>query len=138
MTHILLVEDNPIDARLLQRALSGNVTWVDDGQKALWYLQSLEAGGVDEPPRLVLLDLNLPKYDGLQVLAEFRRSAVGQSLLIFLLSSTPASEVAELAARQDLRADAYLEKPYGLHELEQFSRRISEVLSFSEARTAAA
>ncbi len=138
MTHILLVEDNPIDARLLQRVLSGKVTWVDDGQKALWYLQSLEAGGVDEPPSLVLLDLNLPKYDGLQVLAEFRRSAAGRSLPIFLLSSTPASEVAELAERRNLRADAYLEKPHGLHELEQFSLRISEVLNFSGARTAAA
>ncbi len=140
MTHILLIEDNPIDARLMQRVLSGRMTWLDDGQKALGYLRSLETGGVADPPSLVLLDLHLPKYDGLQVLAEFRRSAAVRDLPIFLLSSTPASEVAELAESRNVQADAYLEKPFGLPELEQFARRIGELMeaSFSEPRTVAA
>jgi len=140
VTHILLIEDNPIDARLMQRVLSGRVTWLDDGQKALWYVRSLETGGVSEPPSLVLLDLHLPKYDGLQVLAEFRRSAAARDLPIFLLSSTPASEVAELAESRKVQADAYLEKPFGLPELEQFARRIGELMEirFSVPRTAAA
>jgi CheY-like chemotaxis protein len=140
VTHILLIEDNPIDARLIQFALNTQLTLIDDGQKALWYLRSLEAGGVDHPPTLVLLDLNLPKYDGLQVLAEFRQSVACRHLPIYLLSSTPAAEVAELAAAQGLQADGYFEKPHGLLELEQFARRIQELMdtNFLESRTAAA
>jgi len=138
VTHILLIEDNPIDARLLQRVLSGRMTWLDDGQKAIWYLRSLETGGISDPPSLVLLDLHLPKYDGLQVLAEFRQSAAGRELPIFLVSSTPASEVAERAEARGFQADAYLEKPFGLPELEQFARRIDELANPSEPRTVAA
>ncbi len=140
MTHILLIEDNPIDARLMTRVLSAEITWIDDGQKALWYLHALEAGGVEQRPALVLLDLHLPKYDGLQVLAEFRKSAAGVSLPIFMLSSTPAPEVAELARERNLQADAYLEKPYGLAELDHFGQRIGEwiAINSSEARTVAA
>jgi CheY-like chemotaxis protein len=140
VAHILLVEDNPIDARLMLWTLAAQVTWVDDGQKALWYLRSLETGGLEQPPDLVLLDLNLPKYDGLQVLAEFRNSAACRNLPVFLLSSTPAAEVAELAHSRHLEASGYLEKPYGLAELEHFAGLISEVLTstISEPRTAAA
>ena len=91
VTNVLLVEDNPIDARLMHRAFMklpnwpAQVTLIEDGQKALWYLQSLENGGVQEPPSVVLLDMNLPKYDGLQVLEAFRNSIVVWDMPVFLL-----------------------------------------------------
>ena len=140
MAHILLIEDNPIDARLMQRMIDGRTTWIDDGEKALWYLRCLESGGVDDPPSLVLLDMNLPKYDGLEVLEQFRSSAALRHLPVFLLSSAPAYEIAGEAESRNLRADAYIEKPRGLSEFEDLAARVREAarLSFSEARTAAA
>ena len=140
MAHILLIEDNPIDARLIQRFIPGSVTWIDDGQKALWYLQSLEASRVENRPDLVLLDLNLPKYNGLEVLEAFRRSESAWHLPVFLLSSMPSNEIADLARSQNLQAEAYIEKPCGLAGFEQLAERVLEVTdaSFSAARTVAA
>ena len=140
MAHILLIEDNPIDARLIQRFIPGTVTWIDDGQKALWYLQSLEAGRVDNSPDLVLLDLNLPRYNGLEVLEAFRGSRSSWHLPVFLLSSMPSNEIADLARASNLQAEAYIEKPRGLTGFEQLATRIMEATdaNFSEAKTVAA
>ncbi len=146
MIHILLIEDNPIDARLTQRMFESltdwpvRITWIDDGEKALWFLQSLEAGGVDEPPALVLLDLNLPKYDGLEVLEAFRGSALAWNMPIFFLSSTPLDETAALVESRNLRAEGYFEKPLNLKGFEDFARKIraiTERLNFLEAKTVA-
>jgi CheY-like chemotaxis protein len=116
VTHILLIEDNPIDARLMHRMFVAlpdwptQITWVDDGEKALWYLRSLEEGGVQQSPGAVLLDLNLPKHDGIQVLAAFRNSQTAWDLPIFLFSSAPAEEIAALVLSNGLRADGCFEK----------------------------
>jgi CheY-like chemotaxis protein len=145
VTHILLIEDNPVDARLLQRFLRAfpewpaRITWIDDGQKAIWYLRSLDAGGVDDPPAIVLLDFHLPKFDGLQILDEFRKSQAARHIPIFLLSSTPAQQIAEIAESRHLHADAYFEKPMGLIAFEHLVQRIREsAANSSEAKTAAA
>lgn len=116
MTHILLVEDNPIDARLVRHTFSAlkdwptQITLVDDGQKAIRYLRSLEEGSV-KLPELILLDVNLPKYDGYQVLAAFRNSDVAIDIPVFLFSSCPAEDIEASAESFKLRADGYFEKP---------------------------
>jgi chemotaxis family two-component system response regulator Rcp1 len=130
VTHILLVEDNPIDARLVQHALGGfkdwptRITLVDDGQKALWYLRSLEEGRVAESPALILLDVNLPKYDGLQVLEGFRNSPVAWYMPIFLFSSAPVEDIAALAESRQLSADGYFEKPHCLQGFKEVAAKI--------------
>jgi CheY-like chemotaxis protein len=130
VVRILLVEDNPIDARLMHRTFREmkdwptEITWVDDGQKALWYLRSLEEGGVQYPPGLVLLDVNLPRYNGFQVLAAFRSSAAVWNMPIFLFSSSPAESLAALAEDNHVKADGCFEKPYGLKGFEDIGSRI--------------
>lgn len=140
MAHILLIEDNPIDARLMQRFIPGTLTWIDDGQKALWYLQSLEAGRVDNRPDLILLDMNLPKHDGLEVLEAFRNSESAWHLPVFLLSSMPSIEIADLARISNLQAEAYIEKPSNLSGFEHLAIRVTEAVdpNFSATRTVAA
>jgi CheY-like chemotaxis protein len=124
VTYILLVEDNPIDARLMSvmfRQLTDwptSITWLDDGEKALRYLGSLEAGGIPHPPGFVLLDVNLPKFDGLEVLAAFRKSDVGFNLPIFLYSSASVESISALAEERQLHADGCFEKAFGLKNLQ--------------------
>jgi CheY-like chemotaxis protein len=130
--HILLVEDNPIDATLIHRLFGKlaawpiTVTWIDDGRKALWYLRSLEEGGVAERPDFVLLDVHLPKVDGLEVLAAFRASLTTADMPVFLLSSTPADQIAALAATYRVRPDLYFEKPTNLQKFKDMALTIRE------------
>ncbi len=132
MTHILLVEDNPIDARLMRQMFQEmkdwptQVTWINDSEKAFSYLQSLEQAAVREPLDLVLLDLNLPKYNGLDLLASIRASFTARNLPVFLLSSSPPDVVYSVAARRQLRLDGYYEKPFGLSGFEAIARNIRE------------
>src|SRR5258705_9943187 len=72
---ILLVEDNPLDAELTMRGLkeeklANNITWVKDGQQALDYLfrEGAYTARSDVEPRLILLDLKMPRVDGIEVL----------------------------------------------------------------------
>jgi CheY-like chemotaxis protein len=73
---ILLVEDNAVDVDLTKRAfakrkLKNPIDVARDGEEALAFLEKWEAG--DTPPAVILLDLNLPKVDGLEVLRRFKR-----------------------------------------------------------------
>ncbi len=146
MIEILLVEDNPIDAILLKRSLENStdspvrVNWLDDGQKALTYLSRLESTEAQKPPAIVLLDVNLPKHDGLTILEKFRKSPKACHAPVFLMSSAPPDQIAAMAKSRSLRADGYIEKVMGLSELEQLASRIREFAgaSFSEAKTVAA
>lgn len=132
MPHILLVEDNPIDASLIHRLFGKlaawpiSVTWVDDGQKALWYLRSLEEQGVAERPDFVLLDVHLPKVDGLQVLAAFRESLTAASIPIFLLSSSPVGEITAMAASCRVHPDLCFEKPTNLQAFKDMALNIRQ------------
>lgn len=132
MIQILLVEDNPIDARLVRHTFAAltdwpsEITWVDDGQKALQYLKCLEHGGNVQKPTVILLDLNLPKFDGLQVLEALRASATTISIPVFLFSSSPAEDVMEEAAARGLKADGYFEKPYCLQGFNDIATRMRD------------
>lgn len=136
MPDIFLVEDNPIDARLVHQAFRElkdwptRITWVNDGQKALSHLHLIENGSA-ELPALVLLDLNLPKYDGVQVLAAFRRSAAAWKLPIFMFSSSPSEEVAALAESRQVHADGYLEKPHGVQGFKDIAEKLRHHLENS-------
>lgn len=113
---ILLVEDNPADARLLQEAMAEcgigvRLHWVRSGESAL---QTLRGANPDAPAfaaDLVLLDLNLPGLNGLEVLAEIKQDPALLSVPVVVLTSS--------AARRDVRqayaghANAYITKPDG-------------------------
>jgi CheY-like chemotaxis protein len=114
---ILLVEDNPSDIGLTRRALekshiANELVVVEDGQEALDYLfgtASLAGSKANELPALILLDLKLPKLDGLQVLRRIRADERTSRLPVVIL--TTSNEEQDIAQSYDLGANSYIRKP---------------------------
>jgi len=109
---ILLVEDNPMDLDLTLRAfgkrkLSNEVVVARDGEEALAWLPRWAAG---EPmPAVVLLDINLPRVSGLEVLRAFRAHEQARHVPVVMLTSSRDDR--DLTAAYDLGANSYIEKP---------------------------
>ena len=114
---ILLVEDNPSDIGLTQRAfaksrITNKLVIAEDGQEALDYL--FAAGkhtgrDVSEVPALVLLDLKLPRVDGLEVLRQIRADPRTDRIPVVIL--TTSQEEQDVAQSYDLGANSYIRKP---------------------------
>ncbi|EXI81559.1 MAG: Response regulator rcp1 [Candidatus Accumulibacter appositus] len=109
---ILLVEDNPADVDLTLRALAKRrlanpVHVARDGEEALAWIPRWEAG--ETPPLLILLDLKLPRIDGLEVLAGFKAHAVTRKLPVVVL--TTSEEDTDIEAAYRLGANSYILKP---------------------------
>ena len=111
---ILLAEDNPGDVRLTEKALEhgkilNNLYVVNNGIEAMEFLQQ-EGEYADEPrPDLVLLDLNMPKMDGRDVLEEMREDPSLRRIPVVVLTSSEAEE--DVVRSYELNANAYLTKP---------------------------
>lgn len=109
---VLLVEDNPVDVDLTLRAfarrkLANPIQVARDGEEALAWIARWEAG---EPlPLLVLLDLKLPRVDGLEVLAQWKANPVSRALPVVVLTSSAEDKDIEAAYR--LGANSYIVKP---------------------------
>ncbi len=122
---ILLVEDNPSDVGLTQRALAksrvaNELVVAEDGQEALDYLFGAGAHAgrdVTEMPALVLLDLKLPKVDGLQVLRQIRADDRTSRLPVVIL--TTSREEQDVAQSYDLGANSYIRKPVDFTQFAQ-------------------
>ena len=120
---ILLVEDNPRDEQLTLRALKksnivNDVIVVRDGAEALDYFFGSDGQAADESfvmPQLVLLDLKLPKVDGLEVLRRLRGDKRTRSLPVVVFTSS--SEEEDMISSYSLGANSYVRKPV---EFEQF------------------
>lgn len=109
---ILLVEDNPDDIALTSRALKQNniqneLRIASDGEEALRYL--LPEQGVATPPVLILLDLNLPKLSGLDVLRRIRSDARTRFVPVVVL--TTSNEERDIVESYQLGANSYVRKP---------------------------
>lgn len=126
---ILLVEDNPNDLELTLIALeksqlANEVIVVRDGAEALDYLES-RGGFVNRPagnPAVVLLDLKLPKVDGLEVLRHIRSSAPLKSIPVVMLTSS--KEEQDVLRSYELGVNAYVVKPV---DFKEFVHAISEL-----------
>ena len=113
---ILLAEDNPEDAEMTLRALrkrnlANHVHWVRDGEEALEYLfcTGRYAGrDMNYPPRLVLLDIKMPKVDGIEVLRRVKNSALKQVPVVVMTSSSEERDVLE---SYRLGVNSYIVKP---------------------------
>jgi two-component system response regulator len=113
---ILLVEDNPSDAKLTIRGLvkskvANQIEWVKDGQAAVDYLFCEGEYADRDPamPRIVLLDIKLPKMDGLEVLERIRKDPRTSNLPVVLLTSS--NQERDIARGYALRANSYIVKP---------------------------
>jgi two-component system, chemotaxis family, response regulator Rcp1 len=127
---VLLVEDNPGDVRLTKEALKegkllNQLTVVGDGVEALSFLrkQGIYADAVQ--PELILLDLNLPKKDGREVLAEIKADPNLRRIPVVVLTTSSSEE--DILKIYDLHANCYITKPV---DLEQFMGVVKSIEDF--------
>jgi CheY-like chemotaxis protein len=127
---ILIVEDNPRDEALTLRALKKNhiandVVVVRDGVEALDYLFGkgrYEGRDTSITPQVVMLDLKLPKVDGLQVLRELRANEDTRRLPVVVFTSS--SEEEDMIKSYDLGANSYVRKPVDFEQFSEATRRL--------------
>lgn len=124
---ILLVEDNLNDARLtcdllLEDKLQNHMTVVDDGVKALAYLRGMGEYQARKAPDIILLDLNLPKKDGREVLAEIKTDPKLKHIPVIILTSSRAEE--DILKAYNLSVSSYIIKPVNLDKLVRALRNI--------------
>ena len=127
---ILLVEDNPADVRLTREGLSSGKLWNNlsvarDGVEAMAYLRREGKFAGVARPDLVLLDLNLPKKDGREVLAEVK--ADDDLKLIPVVVLTSSSEDEDVIKTYGLHANCYITKPV---DLRQFMKVVQSIEDF--------
>ena len=131
VTRVLVIEDNPIDVRLLRYAFSFQSSWrvefsvLEDGEKAFAYLEDCERNQ-HKIPSFVILDLNLPKRDGAEVLQCIRNSSVLRRMPVAILSSSPLDVIQGRMSRANVTADCYLVKPMNVDEFIGLGRELRE------------
>ena len=127
---ILLVEDNPSDVRLVREAfkeikLCNRLSVVGDGEKGIAFLNK-EGIYQDAPhPDLILLDLNLPKMDGRELLEQIKQCPELRTIPIVVLTSSKSEE--DILRSYELHANCYITKPVGL---DQFIRIVQSIEQF--------
>ena len=126
---ILLVEDSAADAEmtlrtLKRRGIANSVKWVKDGVEAIDYLfcEGAFAGRDPGQPRLVLLDLKMPRMDGLQVLGRMKKDARTRSIPVVMMTSS--REEGDLIASYELGVNSYVVKPV---DFDAFAETVAQI-----------
>jgi two-component system, chemotaxis family, response regulator Rcp1 len=127
---ILLVEDNPGDVRLTREALKeakvrNSLSVVGDGVDAMAFLRREGTHSAAPRPDIILLDLNLPKKDGRQVLAEIKASPELRRLPVVILTTSKAEE--DILKTYDLHANCFITKPV---DFDQFVKVVHSIEHF--------
>ncbi|HEY0154283.1 MAG TPA: response regulator [Longimicrobium sp.] len=127
---VLLVEDNPGDVRLTREALkegkvSNNLHVAPDGVEALAFLRREGRYAAAVRPDLILLDLNLPRKGGREVLEEIKNDPALRHIPVVILTSSQAEQ--DIARAYDLHANCYISKPV---DLDQFIRVVRSIEEF--------
>ncbi len=126
---VLLVEDDPGDVLLIKEAFEFNkvqnsLHCVSDGEQALAFLRSEGEYAGKPRPDLVLLDLNLPRKDGREVLAEVKADAQLRTIPVVILTTSEAEE--DVLRSYQLHANAYVTKPVDFERFIEVVRQIDE------------
>jgi two-component system response regulator len=126
---ILLIEDNPGDVRLTMEALDdgkfyNNLSVVEDGEEALAYLWKKGQYVKATRPDLILLDLNLPKKDGRQVLEEIKADNDLKRIPVVILTTSRAEE--DIYKAYNYNANCYITKPIGFDEFIKVVKSIED------------
>jgi two-component system, chemotaxis family, response regulator Rcp1 len=130
LRHILLVEDNPGDAMLVREAfrdakISHRLHVAEDGVVALQFLRRQDRFRAVPSPDLILLDLNLPRKDGREVLAEIKQDEELKKIPVIIL--TTSEDEADIEKAYSLHANSYLTKPV---DMDDFIRSIHLIEEF--------
>ncbi len=126
---ILLVEDNPGDARLTEEAfkdsrLLNSMHRVSDGVEALAYLRQEGQYATAARPDIILLDLNMPRKDGREVLAEIKNDPDLKSIPVVVLTTSDADT--DVIKSYELHANCYITKPVDLEKFMNIVQRIED------------
>jgi len=126
---ILLVEDNPGDARLTREALAhskvkNNLHHARDGEEAIAFLRREGSFGNAPTPDLVLLDLNLPRRDGREVLEDIKNDSALKHIPVVILTSSQAEE--DIMRSYRLHANCFITKPVDLEQLTKVVQGIEQ------------
>jgi two-component system response regulator len=132
-TEILLVEDNPTDAELILRAFKKlthdtRLEIVNDGASALEILSGLSESiskKTKHGPRVILLDLNMPKVDGLQILRSIKSDEFARTIPVVILTSSTNEE--DIKECYQSGANSYIVKPLNY---EDFFQTVSEIIHY--------
>jgi CheY-like chemotaxis protein len=127
---ILLIEDNAGDARLAREALrdakvANNLSWVADGVEAMSFLRREGQYAAAPRPDLILLDLNLPRKDGREVLSAIKADERLKRIPVVILTTSQAEE--DIVRAYHLNANCYISKPV---ELDQFIKVVKTIEDF--------
>ena len=126
---ILLVEDNPGDADLAREALEESkirnvLSVVSDGEKAMAFLRQSGQYAAAPRPDLILLDLNLPRKDGREVLAEIKTDEDLKRIPVVILTTSKEEE--DILRSYNLHANCYITKPIDLHQFLKVVKSIED------------
>lgn len=126
---ILLVEDNSGDARLMKEAFRDietpcNISIAKDGVDAIRFLYRKDEFFGAPRPDLIILDLNLPRKDGREVLAEVKKDPSLKVIPIIVLSTSSSDR--DVRTAHELYANSYIKKPVDLDEFEQVVKTIEQ------------
>ena len=130
IVEILLVEDNPYEAELAIRSLrkynfTNNLHHIDDGAEALDFI--FERGkytptGARAQPKLILLDIKLPKVDGIEILRQLKANDKTKTIPVVILTSSKENQ--DIKICYELGANSYIVKPVGF---DSFSKAVAEL-----------
>jgi CheY-like chemotaxis protein len=127
---ILIVEDNEGDVGLIEEVfeeakIKNNIHVVEDGEEAVLYLHSSGKFSGSRRPDLILLDLNLPKKDGREVLREIKEDEKLHNIPVIVLTTSNAEK--DILRAYDLHANAYVTKPL---DFNQFIKVVESIVNF--------
>ena len=122
-SNILVVDDNPADHALFINAIeesgiSAEIKWIKDGETALKLFRKIAEGNSSaQPPDLIFLDINLPRYSGLEILKKIRKMDLTRSIPFIILSSSVLQSEKKEAI--DLGCQGFIEKTLNVDEFNQ-------------------
>ncbi len=128
--HILMVEDDPADVRLTKEALKNKkvhttMDTVPDGMEAMAYLRKEGAYADKARPDMILLDLNMPRMDGREVLAELQKDPRLRAIPVIVLTTSEGEE--DILSAYEMNANCYITKPV---DWKQFIRVVELIEDF--------
>ena len=129
IAHVLIIEDNPADIRLIKEAMGEmevmpEIAIVQDGEEALTRLQEYKSGMKKKLPDLIILDLNIPKISGFDVLKAVKTDKKLKPIPVIVLSSS--NDIQDIQHCYDLHANCYISKPVDLEPFIKVVRSIED------------
>jgi CheY-like chemotaxis protein len=130
--HILIAEDNKADVALIHRALKrsgieAHIDVVDDGEKAMKFFEQADADATAPCPDLILLDINMPRYKGGDILRKLRASSRCKNALVLVVTSSDSSRDRE--EMDALGANGYFRKPSEFSEFMTLGQMVRDLLT---------